>query len=141
MPNPISSQTHPYDVPYYVNGKLNPDLVDTVAHTVAKTLGEKIRSSQIRRFYDDVIRLRQRLRQQASKVGSEEKAFEQLLADWKMLKAKVTYANARDNRTCPKEFKDFLVRHVDRVNTARDFEAFYQHFQAVIAFHKVYARD
>ena len=57
-----------------------------------------------------------------------------------MLKAKAVYANGRDRgHTFPNEMLQFVVSHVHGVKTARDFDAFCRHFQAVVAFHKFYA--
>ena len=123
MPRPIN---------YFRDGKLLPELLDREAERVARQL-DRVSTSQLRRFYEDVLNLRRRL--------AAEHAWEALRADFKMLKAKAVYANGRSERTFPREFLQFFIDHVEAVKTARDFEAFCKHFQAVVAFHKFYGRE
>ena len=128
------------DVVYFKDDRPDPDLMDRVAEDQAKDFDrEGLKPTQLRRHYDDVITLRQRLNAMASKPGeARERAFDALRADFKMLKAKAAYAYGRDHKTFPKSLLQFFVDHVHSVKTARDFDVFFQHFQAVVAFHKFY---
>ncbi|MCZ2152997.1 MAG: type III-A CRISPR-associated protein Csm2 [Bryobacterales bacterium] len=131
----------PRPVRYFTNdGNLNPNLLEAEAEKVAKGL-EKMKASQLRRFYDAVVALRRRLDlESAPGAEARERSFEALRAEFKMLKARAVYANGRDRgRTFPDEMLQFVIDHVHAVKTARDFDAFYRHFQAVVAFHKYYA--
>lgn len=139
--NPAMAIPQPKPVRYYTEqGNLNATLLEQEAEETAKAL-QRMKASQLRRFYDDVVSLRRRLDLEAGAGdGGREAAFETLRAEFKMLKAKAVYANGRDRgRTFPNEMLQFVVSHVHAVKTARDFEAFCRHFQAVVAFHKFYA--
>lgn len=127
----------PRPVAYYRDGKLIPELVDGQAERNARELAQ-VSTTQLRRFYEDVMTLRQRL---STVSNNREAAFDALRADFKMLKAKAAYANGRNPKTCPRELLQFFIDHVHGVNDARDFEAFCRHFQAVVAFHKFYGKD
>lgn len=130
----------PRPVQYYRDGNLSAPLLEQEAESVAKSL-QQMKASQLRRFYDDVVSLRRRLDLE-SEPGTEsrDRTFDTLRAEFKMLKAKAVYANGRDRgRTFPDEMLQFVIDHVSAVKTARDFEAFCRHFQAVVAFHKFYA--
>lgn len=130
----------PRPVHYFKDGNLSAPLLEQEAESVAKAL-QQMKASQLRRFYDDVVSLRRRLDLEAEPgAESRERSFDTLRAEFKMLKAKAVYANGRDRgRTFPDEMLQFVVDHVSAVKTARDFEAFCRHFQAVVAFHKFYA--
>jgi CRISPR-associated protein Csm2 len=129
------------DVVYYEGEKLRPELLDTEAESWARDL-HQVAPSQLRRFYDDVTNLRQRLLAATRSRGlSPEQAFEELRADFKMLKAKAVYAHGRSDKTFPHELLQFFIDHVHSVATARDFDAFCKHFQAVLAFHKFYGKE
>lgn len=130
----------PKEINYFKDGRPDPALMDEVADDVAQRFQrENLKPTQLRRHYDNVITLRQRLNAQAAQPGDErEQAFDTLRADFKMLKAKAAYAYGRDDRTFPKSLLQFFVDHVHSVKTARDFDVFFQHFQAVVAFHKFY---
>jgi CRISPR-associated protein Csm2 len=129
----------PRPVTYYSGGRLEPSLMDDKAEKTAQML-RQVKTTQLRRFYEDVLNLRQRLAIETQRKG-DVAAFEQLRADFKMLKAKAVYANGRSQKIFPEEFLQFIIDHVQSVNNAQDFEAFYKHFQAVVAFHKFYGTD
>jgi CRISPR-associated protein Csm2 len=116
---------------------MNTELMDEKAEKTAQDLKE-VSSTQLRRFYDDVLTLRQRLKAEQGQNRSADEVFAELRAEFKMLKAKAVYAHGRNKNTFPKEFLQFFIDHVSAVNNAKDFEAFCKHFQAVVAFHKFY---
>jgi CRISPR-associated protein Csm2 len=131
----------PNNVRYFDDkGRLDPDLMDKEAAETAQAL-KHVKTTQLRRFYDDVNNLQRRLGAEKAHGVSENDAFEALRADFKMLKAKATYAHGRSDQTFPQAFLQFVYDHVHSVKTARDFRAFCKHFQAVVAFHKFYAKD
>ncbi len=119
------------------DGTLDPDLLETRAEQVAQSL--RIKPTQLRRFYDDVLRIRQRLETASGTDATQrEQTFEHLRAEFKMLKAKAAYAHGRDERMFPEELLQFFIDHTASVKTAKDFDAFCRHFQAVVAFHRFY---
>ncbi|HHW75638.1 MAG TPA: type III-A CRISPR-associated protein Csm2 [Xanthomonadaceae bacterium] len=136
-PEPKSLPT-PRPVTYFQpDGSLIPTLMDNQAEDLAQRLSQ-VTTTQLRRFYDDVLTLRQRLAAEQRQGRDKEAVFNDLRADFKMLKAKAVYANGRNPKTVPLPLLQFFIDHVAAVNNARDFEAFCKHFQAVVAFHKFY---
>ena len=119
-------------VNYYLNEKdIDPAWVDEKAQAAAKSFFETatpLTDSQLRRFYGDVKTLE---RQWMSHDG-DDAAFAAILPLIKLLKAKVTYASTR--KVVPDTFRAWLCKHVDSVNSIRDFRAFTLHFEAVVGF-------
>ncbi len=129
----------PQTVHYHLDGKPNPKLMDDDAQALGEALAnqDQLKPSQLRRYYDDVLTLRNRLDVMARKPGpAREDAFALLRADFKMLKAKAAYAHGR--QLIPQRLLQFFVNHVHSVQSANDFDVFCRHFQAVVAFHKFY---
>jgi CRISPR-associated protein Csm2 len=120
--------------------------MDSEAEEIGRKLAieDGLKPTQLRRYYDDIQNLRarlDRLTQELSKSLGEEKkarslAFERLRSDFKMLKAKAAYAHGR--KLIPERLLAFFINHVHSVSSAEDFEVFFKHFQAVLAFHKFY---
>lgn len=135
----------PQPVIYFDNtGQIRPELLDVEAREFAKQLAGKINKTQLRRYYNDVVHLQRRLdlmAQQGQGPQAREEAFARLRADFKMLKVKAHYANGRSKSTFPDELLRFFVNHTHQVNSARDFDAFFRHFQAVVAFHEYYGKE
>ncbi|MGQ9634952.1 MAG: type III-A CRISPR-associated protein Csm2 [Bryobacteraceae bacterium] len=127
---------------YYENGKLRPALLDEEAMQVGKLLARSgLRSAQLRRFYGDVLALRRRFESASAGTPIEEResVFQEILPEFRLLKAKAFYANKR--KILPMEMKNFLERHVRAVKTWEDFHAFCRHFEAVVAFHYAFAKE
>jgi CRISPR-associated protein Csm2 len=130
----------PRAIEYFREGRLAERLLDEDAEEAAQSLHD-LSPTQLRRFYEDVLTLRERLRVASGSCQDEprrEAEFQRLRAEFKMLKAKAAYARGRNPNTFPLQFLQFFIDHVAAVNSARDFEAFCKHFQAVVAFHKFY---
>jgi CRISPR-associated protein Csm2 len=136
MPNFPNQQRVQY---FRSDGLPDADMVDQKAEEQARKLGQ-VATSQLRRFYEDVTVLKRRIDQAANEGQPREKVFERFRADFKMLRAKAYYAHGRNKRVFPVEFLEFFEQHVLSVRTVQEFDAFCQHFQAVVAFHKFYAR-
>lgn len=140
-PSPPQVQTVTY---FDDKGNLREELVDEEAEEQAKTLaGAGLKHTQLRRYYEDVLNLRRRLDHEiANRPGAtEEEVFLKLRPEFKMLRAKAYYANERSDKIFPDAFKTFIEINVKSVRNAADFKAFCQYFQAVVAFHRVYAKD
>lgn len=154
MPNrPGQGQTQPRSAPqggaapakvnYFTSeGNLREDLVDAEAEKMGQALCG-VAPAQLRRYYEDVINIRRRLEHEAANVAGAdpEKIWLKLRPEFKMLRAKAYYANKRSEKVFTREFRDFIERHVSSVETLKQFGAFCRHFEAVVAFHKVYAKD
>jgi CRISPR type III-A-associated protein Csm2 len=130
----------PETIHYFKENKPDPALLDTRAEEIAQELARAgLKATQLRRYYDEVLHLRQRLSAEARHLdGDREKAFAILRTDFRMLKAKAAYAHGRDRALFPWRLLKFFIDHVHSVNSVRDFDVFFQHFQAVVAFHKFY---
>lgn len=88
-----------------------------------------IKSSQLRRFFNEFKSLERKL---AQGKEDQEEAFRGVKPLVKMANAKVVYAKAR--KVVPQAFVDWLQKHVQDIETARDFNAFLLHFEAVVGF-------
>ncbi len=114
------------------------ELFDQEAEELAKKLAN-IPASQLRRFYSVVQRIKRRLDLDRSLGGDF------IQSELAILKARGAYALARlDYRPDPSKGYDpdelltMLVRHGRSVTDRDSFLAFARHFEAVMAFHKVY---
>jgi len=84
---------------------------------------EKIKSSQLRKFYGTAKSL---------ELAGKAKSFTVILPQIKLMKAKVAYAQSRG--VVPNSFKSWLTSCVDAIADEKDFEAFLLHFEAVVGF-------
>ena len=85
--------------------------------------------TQLRRFYDEVVRFDSLL-----KGNEDSTAFEKYLPYVKMLNAKVSYANGRDHVTG--RFVEMIKTCVSHVETREDFEAFKSFFEAFMGYYR-----
>lgn len=90
---------------------------------------DSIKNSQLRRFFNEFKNLERQLH---NTQGDVEEAFKGIKPLVKMANAKVEYAKARS--VVPPAFVDWLKKNVLAIETARDFEAFLLHFEAVVGF-------
>jgi CRISPR-associated protein Csm2 len=110
---------------------LRAELLDQDAQDWARKLRD-VPSSQLRRFYGPVVAFKQRLQIDKNVTDGE------VRAQTAYMKASAAYAGARKQ---PKELVEFFVEAANSVRTRDDFAAFARHFEAVVAFHKVYAPE
>ena len=122
------------------NKPLSPQLFDKLASMIAAEFDNKSKecnkSTQIRRFYDEIVGWEQ-------KIGSDPKGFEINEAFFRMLKGKVAYAFGR-NRDERKgkvglvvdNFHHWFCVCVDKTHSAEELKHFRLHFEAVIGFLK-----
>lgn len=113
---------------------IDPKLYSDVAQRAAEAVSpgpraQKNKSTQLRRFYDELVMLQE-------KVGSDATQFAQQAPFIQMLKAKVAYAKGRDKVD---ENFERLLRHI--VDEAKDAAALKQaklFMEAFMAFYKVH---
>jgi len=105
------------------------------AETVAKSFAyADVKTSQLRRFYSDVAAF-------GRKIEAETKTPpEAIQAQMGLLKAKAVYTVGRGT-VKSNSFLQFFVDHAAAVRTKDDFNAFRRAFEAVIAYHKFYAKE
>lgn len=94
---------------------------------VEKGGSNKNKSTQIRRFYDELVSWQER-------IGDDEEKFKQYIAFIKMLNAKAAYAQGRNLVTA--NFVSWLRECIQQVNTPRSLRNFRLHFEAVLGFLK-----
>jgi CRISPR-associated protein Csm2 len=114
------------------DGHIRPALLDKEAQDAADAL-KQITTTQLRRFFEQVGAIKRRIDVDSSLPESE------ILAQMAFLKAASAYAAGRSETNKP--VLDFTVKHANSIRTKQDFLDFHRHFEAVIAFHKVYGKD
>jgi CRISPR-associated protein Csm2 len=110
---------------------LNPELFDTVAQKVAKTIGKSKRGnkpSQIRQFYDELVMWEEKVRQSPDK-------FDEFLPFIRMLNAKAAYAQGRNN--VDSNFTSLISHCLGQVDSAETLHNFKLFFEAFLGFFKM----
>jgi CRISPR-associated protein Csm2 len=136
-PSPIQMPT-PRKIAYFADADRHAiarDLVGKEAEALAQKIAQ-VPPSQIRRFYGDVMALSRRL------VPGARLPNEAIQTHMTVLKAKAAYAWRRSERQpekFPRDLLQFFSDHCESVSDQKDFEAFRQIFEAVIAYHKFFA--
>lgn len=90
-----------------------------------------IKTSQVRRFFGQAQADRRQIELRGSDADDE-----QARVAMAFLKASTAYAAARDKNRKP--LADFAARHAAQVRGIEDFKAFLRHFEAVVAWHRVF---
>lgn len=109
------------------------ELFDTVAQQIAEILarGGSNKSSQIRRFYDEVTRYADRTR------GNGLEQFRKVLPFIRMINARVAYAAQRKVGTgtlVDQNFQEFMKACLGQVDSSETLQMFRSLFEAVIGF-------
>lgn len=86
---------------------------------------DKNKSSQLRKFYDYVIRIK-------DTIKYDTKTFDEVITEINKLDYYASYAETRGKVT--KYFVDFIKENLKNINGKEDFLAFSTHFEAVIAY-------
>lgn len=111
-----------------------PELFDAEAQEEAQGWAKmKIKSSQLRRFFGQVMADRRQLELKGPQARDEEAQVAMAL-----LKAGAAYTAAREPDRKP--LAEFAAHHAKLVRTVADFRAFARHFEAVVAWHKVFEK-
>ena len=120
-----------------VHDPLNPRLFSDVAEAAARKCqcSDKNKSSQIRRFYDELVSLNDRVQNN----DSPETAFERVAPFVQMLRAKAAYAKGRGliNDEFYERFKA-LVQQIDSPVTLNRAKLF---FEAFLGFKKAFEEE
>lgn len=124
------------DVTFYKDNTkrtLKPDLFSTKADDLAKTLheadGERNKRTQLRKFYDEVLRLN-------SITKTNPQDWDNILPYVNMLIAKATYAQGR--KLVTEEFVEFMRKSVGQLQQPEDLDVFANFFEAFMGFYKKY---
>ena len=119
------------------NKKIDPTLFSDKAEKLAKQLaadcknsgGKKNKISQIRKFYDEVVRLNMTAKNQNSD-------WDHILPMVNMIIAKTAYAKGR--KLISKNFLDFMKLSIQQVETPEDLAVFANLFEAFYGFYKMH---
>lgn len=104
-------------------------LAEDVYKEQQQSRGKANKPTQIRKFYDEVLRF-------DSMLKTNPADFENMLPYLKMLNAKVAYAMGRD--LVSKGFKDFISNSLNQIKDKDDFDAFAGLFEAFMGYYKFY---
>lgn len=105
-------------------------LVEVHAAQLAEKLGagDQTTKSQLRRFYQEYLSLRNNTR-----YGGDE-AYKENEVAIKMLISKAEYASGRQGSNLPREFTDWLKKNLKAIKSKEDVETFGQYFEAFLGF-------
>lgn len=112
----------------------NGDLFDTKALKYAEAIGNGVKNTQIRKFYDYILDY-----QNKSKVLSNDEFKMEILPFIKMLNSKVAYASTRNSgggKLINDAFVSMMKDCIIAVQEKEDLTNFKLFFEAVIGFHK-----
>jgi len=112
--------------------KRNKDYIIKYAKQIANCLeregnGQKNNRSQIRKYFDYALRVR-------DKLLSKDNDFSYVEADIAQFESTVAYAKGRGVVT--DIFEKFVTNNIEKISDAKDYYAFIKHFEAVVAFMK-----
>jgi len=115
----------------------NPEAFSKTAEEVAKLIGErgreerasKNKSSQIRKYYDEIFKLNQRARSQGAN-------WDVVLAQVHMIVAKVAYAKGR--KLVTDEFEKLMRELIKSIETKEHLNVVTNFLEAFMAFYKVH---
>lgn len=106
---------------------MKPNFILGYPKKIADALSEwdkkKNKSSQIRRYYDFCVRIRD--------LMDAGHSYEEMEAEFCRLVPLVDYAKSRDLVT--DVFVNFIYRNIDAIDSIEAFHAFVKHFEAVVA--------
>ncbi|MBT73365.1 MAG: type III-A CRISPR-associated protein Csm2 [Gammaproteobacteria bacterium] len=119
--------------------QIEPDLFSEKAEELAKKIDDEGKGdkktnkpSQIRKFFDEVLRFDSMLKANPSD-------FDNMLPYIKMLNAKAAYAEGRG--LISRGFREFISSSLNLVRDKDDFNAFAGLFEAFIGYYKFYRRS
>jgi len=122
------------DTSQIVFSNIEAELFNEIANKTAKTISNTQsrnanKSTQIRKFYDELCMWEERVRLSPDK-------FAEHLPFIKMMNAKAAYANGRD--LVDNNFNNLIEHCVKQVNTPQDLKTFKTFFEAFLGFLKRY---
>lgn len=118
------------------DGKIDPELFDRTASSIARVVAqgkrEHNKSTQLRRFYDELVMWEE-------KVRSNKDKFDEYLPFIRMIKAKAAYAEGR--KLVDGAFVDLLDQTIDFIRSAEDLRIAKLFFEAFMGFYKLEKGD
>jgi len=124
---------------FEANGFVKTDLFEDKAEKIASSFRYdntgNIKGTQIRKFYDEVLRLKL----QIESANSPEEKFKEILPYIKMLIPKVVYS--KNKKTANEAFENFIKDNIREIHSRREFTVFCDLFECVVAYCKRYFKD
>lgn len=122
---------------YITDAAPGPAFLDADARSQAEKF-QNIPPSQLRRFYGMVVGFKRRIDlNPENRIGAPD-----VQAQMAYLKAAAAYAAMRmPERDHPEELLQFFIGPANSVKTPAHFEQFCRHFEAVVAYHKVFGKE
>src|ERR1700730_539537 len=122
---------------YVLDEKPGPEFLDRDARGQAERF-ERLPPSQLRRFYSMVTGFKRRLDLDTeNRIGNGD-----VEAQMAHLKASAAYAAMRmPDWDQPEELLHFFIGPANSVKTPEHYRIFCRHFEAVVAYHKVFGRE
>jgi len=112
---------------------IEPLLFSEVAEKLAKEIGSQGTSinkgTQLRRFFDEIIRL-------STMARTSQSEWEHILPHVHMVLAKVAYAKGR--KLVSDEFVGFMKTGIEQIKRKEDLQVFANLFEAFTAFYKIH---
>jgi CRISPR-associated protein Csm2 len=102
-----------------------------LAHREAKQYGNRLKTSQLRKFFDAIKDIER---------GLEDTQFESIQNKFYLLQPKLAYARGRD--LVPEDFYRLMNTSMQKINTENpenfreDYERFVRFLEAIVAYHK-----
>lgn len=117
-------------------GKIAPDLFDKTAKQAAQQVAqckrEQNKSTQLRRFYDELVMWEE-------KASQHKEKFDEFLPFVRMLKAKAAYAEGR--KLVDGAFVDLIEQTIDFITNADDLRVAKLFFEAFMGYYKLEKGD
>ncbi len=113
------------------------NLFDLDAKEIAESFQDGMKSSQVRKFYDELLKRKMII--DLSEDGDKE--FIRQLPYIRMIISKAHYGFSRKPRTVSKNFKAFLEDNIGNISNKKEFFVFCDLFESVVAYSKQYLRD
>ena len=108
------------------------ELIDYAEEFVKKKDLKKVKTHQIRRFFDAIKNIKEDVKN-SGKFGDGERA--------KLLMLRPQLANASAKQYRLKELTNLCTAMIKKVAGKEDFDRFVNFFESLVAFHKAYAED
>jgi len=108
---------------------------DGYAETIAKTAGTQLKSSQLRRIYNETVRIKNML--------DSGKPFSEVEVDVLLMTPKLVYAMSRQSggqSLVPKPVGEVLITCLGKITEEKDFYRFHEFLQAIVAYNKLHGK-
>ena len=112
--------------------KKDGELLNKTAQKWAEKISKDVKNTQIRKFFDQVLKLHQEAKHSNDFAG-------EILPFVKMLNSKVAYASSRSSsgkKLVNQAFVDMMSSCINQVDSKEKLDVFKLFFEAVIGFHK-----